>query len=330
MFPLPQRVTFAGEAIPVNRPSVEVRISDWYNYYLARPWIIATWLERAGQIFPIIDEALKQEGLPMDLRYVAVAESYLDPRAYSYAQAAGIWQFIPSTARHYGLTVNNDIDERYDYIAATRAAAEYLRQAHAEIGGSWLLAVASYNLGVNGVINRVERQKSRHFWDMVFPYQTSNYVPRIIAIKLVMQNVAKLGVLPRIREPDLFPITIDTVGKPIFLTDIARFLGMSFRDVWVNNPQVQVPVLPPGKYRFYLPVAVRQKAAALEGYLEGLPYKRITYVSPGGQTVAETAAQLGISAEELAAFNNLMTDTLLVKGEKVSYWVSPQPSTPEN
>lgn len=320
VYPLPAHVTFAGEAIPVNRPSVEVRISDWYNYYLTTPWLIATWLERSRQIFPIIDRTLKADGLPKDLRYVAVAESDLAPRAYSSAAAAGIWQFIPATAKSYGLTINTYVDQRYDYIAATKAAARYFRQAHAQIGGSWLLAVAAYNLGVTGVVQRVDRQKSVNFWNMVFPYQTSNYVPRIIAIKLVMQNAARLGIRARVRLPTLFPIVLRTPSKPIFVTDIARFLGMSFREVWMDNPQIWEPYLVPGRYRFYLPVADKARAARLGAYLNALPYQKVYYASPGGMTVAQTATTLDITSDELATFNNLQPGAVLKKGQKVYYW----------
>lgn len=320
VYPLPKPVTFAGERIPVNRPSVRVRISDWYNYYLTKPWIIARWLERGRQIFPFIDKALKRDGLPEDLRYVAVAESYLQPRAYSSAKAAGIWQFTPGTAKLYGLKINTYVDERYDYLAATNAAAAYFTNAKREIGGSWLLSVAAYNMGVYGVRQRIQRQKSKNFWNMVFPPQTSSYVPRIIAIKLVMQHAAKLGIHPNVRMPPLAPVTIDVQGRPVFLTDVAHYLGLTFRQVWVDNPQIWEPYLPPGSYRLFVPARVSGRAKSLADYLDGIPYQRAYYTSPGGETVAEAATILGMTADELATFNNLPTDYLLKKGKRVFYW----------
>ena len=197
IYSLPREVTFAGENVPLERHDTYSRIMTWYNFYLSKPWQIELWQQRAEMIFPFIEEELQEHGLPMDLKYVAVAESYLNPRAISTAAAGGIWQFTARTASAFGLRMNVFIDERYDYVPATRAALDYFANAREEIGDSWHLVCASFNLGIRGVKDRMERQRSADYWTMVFPPETEDYLPKIIAIKLIMENAAELGFEPR-------------------------------------------------------------------------------------------------------------------------------------
>ena len=154
VYPLPAEVAFAGEQVPLRYADAYSRIRNWYNFFLSKPWQVQEWLDRAQDIFPFVEERLQKREMPLDLKYIAVAESYLYPRAISSAGAAGIWQFTERTGMAFGLRVDDLVDERYDYVPATEATLDYFEQAK-EATGSWILACASFNLGIRGVTDRV-------------------------------------------------------------------------------------------------------------------------------------------------------------------------------
>ena len=321
LYPLPASVTFAGENVPLGESDAYERIWGWYNYFLSRPWVVEVWLQRARSIFPFIDAELRNHRLPLDLRYLAVAESSLDPRATSPSGAGGIWQFMPGTAALYGLRIDRFVDERYDYLLETRAALSYFENARRELGGSWFLVCAAYNLGITAIKDRVERQGSTDYWSMVFPPQTDEYVPKIIAIKLIMENARSLGfAIPTEKADRAVRLTLATVDNPIYLSDIASATGLPFRQVWLLNPQIKGLLLPPGSYDFYLPERFASKRRILNDYLNGLPYERETFVVKKGDTLFSTARALGTTVDELESINDLKGSATLAIGAKLLYW----------
>src|SRR5690606_38766660 len=159
------------------------------------------WMSRAQTYFPMIEKILAEEGVPDELKYLAMVESGLNPRARSWAAANGMWQFISATGRAYGLEVNSWVDERLDPEKATRAAARHLKDLHKMFGGDWQLALAGYNCSparVKRAIARAERRLNRRatFWDIYndIPRETRNYVPMFIAAALVSSNPDAYGV----------------------------------------------------------------------------------------------------------------------------------------
>ncbi len=323
IYSLPQKVTFAAENVPLERNDTYSRIMTWYNFFLSKPWQIELWLQRAEMIFPFIEEKLQEHELPMDLKYIAVAESYLNPRAISTAGAGGIWQFTTRTASAFGLHINTFIDERYDYVLATKAALDYFVKARREIGDSWHLVCASFNLGIRGVKDRMERQKSANYWTMVFPPETEDYLPKIIAIKLIMENANSLGFKPRKAFGKVQRLKLQTIAKPIYLKDLAENINLTFRDIWLLNSHIWKPYLPPGEHYFYLPEELEVKALELSDYLNSLPYNKEIYIVGEGENIDSIAKKLGTTKDELMSFNDLKSSQNLSEGHQLVYWNSP-------
>ena len=319
---LPETVTFAGEPVPIDDPDVYRRVSTWYNFYRSQPWRVSRWLERAALVFPVVEPILETHGIPDDLKYVAVLESGLDPRAIGVDGERGIWQFMPDTADEYGLTRNRFIDERSDVALATEAAAEYFRDAYEEFDESWSLATASFNVGFDGVAQRITRQKERDYWSMVFPPVTEDYLPQAVAAKLLMEDAEGLGIEPEASYPDLRAFPVNLEDKPLYLSDIAEYVGLSFRSIWIANPHIWVPYLEPGDYTIYLPEneAADLDSGELEAFLRDKPYERGSVSADGDKTIAEIAEVLELSAHEFATFNDAAATDTPDEGTELVYW----------
>jgi hypothetical protein len=185
-------VTICGEALPLDRPSVRERLEYEFLTAVNHPAQVELWRRRALRFFPLIESSLKKAGLPDDLKYLAVAESDLRPLIFSPAGAAGIWQFIPSTARHFGLKVNKSEDQRMLPEMLLPVGMRYLSALHANFG-SWALAMAAYNSGEKRVSTALSSQKAGDYYELNLPRETERYVYRITAIKLVMEKAELYG-----------------------------------------------------------------------------------------------------------------------------------------
>ena len=201
--PMPQKASFAGEEVPLKyfdvRESLErelITITHWHGSFL---YI----MQLAGRHRDIVDRVLKEEGLHPDFFYLCVAESSLQP-ATSPANAKGYWQFLSSTGKEYGLEINSQVDERYNWEKSTRAACKYLKKAY-EKYGTWTLAAASYNIGMSNIDSRIGYQSLKNYYDMQLPLETARYIYRAIALKTIMDNPKAYG----------FYIEKDQLYKPI-------------------------------------------------------------------------------------------------------------------
>ena len=184
--PIPEKVTFCGQEVPIDNVFVREAldrelISIMYNH--STTFLI---LKRAERYFPEIEKVLKSQNIPDDIKYLAVAESGL-ANVISPARAEGFWQFVLPTAKEYGLDTLVGWDERYDLEKSTIAACQYLKNKKA-IFNDWPLACAAYNSGETGVKNRMKDQGCDNYWDLYTNTETSRYVYRIIAYKLIMEN----------------------------------------------------------------------------------------------------------------------------------------------
>ncbi len=171
------------------------------------------WFRRCGRFLPYFKAVFTEEGLPEDLAYLAMVESGCNPFAVSRAGAVGIWQFIESTAKNYGLKINFWIDERRDFMASTRAAAKYLKRLY-QIFGDWRIAVASYNAGEGRILRGLKAKNFSDYWKAMmegaFPLETFTYVPQWLAISILAKNPEKYK-LPPIEE---IPLDLDVVEVP--------------------------------------------------------------------------------------------------------------------
>ncbi len=189
---LPREVFFAGERVPLQ-------YADVYESLMRELCVVANWhssvlmiMKLSGRYFPTIEPILAAQGVPDDFKYLAVAESALNPRAISPSRAVGLWQFIEGTGKDYGLRIDGQVDERYHTVRATEAACAFLKKSYAEFG-SWAMAAASYNMGQNGIRRTIKAQRERNFYNLHTNPETSRYLFRIIALKLVLEQPTLYG-----------------------------------------------------------------------------------------------------------------------------------------
>src|SRR5699024_5478766 len=243
--PLPDKMDFAGEPVPLDQPDIRERMDRelLVNAYWQFNGLLI--LNRANKYFPIIERILKDNNLPADFKYLAVAESGLMD-VVSPAGAAGFWQFMPATAKEYGLEVNSYVDERYHLELVTKAAAQYLHKAKDHFG-SWTLAAAAYNAGRNGIGKQIERQKApRNYYDLLLNPETSRYMFRILAFKEIMANPKGYGF--HFNNSDLYhPIPVKKIKVDTSIEDLAEFAkehGINYKILKIHNPWLRDTKLP--------------------------------------------------------------------------------------
>ena len=232
----PPSVDFAGEKTPLNVYDVRERFDRelLVNANLHSSTILI--MKRANRAFPIIEPILAKYNVPDDFKYLAVIESALT-NAVSPSGAKGFWQFLPDTAREKGLEVNDIVDERYHLEKSTEAACKYLLSAKEKFG-SWTLAAASYNGGMNGVGKKIEEQMVGNYYDLLLTDETSRYVFRILALKEIMQNPSQYGF--DISKQDLYEnLPTKKVEVDSSITDLAQFAktqGVNYKILKLHNP----------------------------------------------------------------------------------------------
>ena len=254
---LPDTMSFAGEKVPLSTYYVHEGLDLEVITNMYRHSSTMLYFKRANRYFPIIEPILKKNGIPSDFKYLCVIESGLT-NATSPAKAQGFWQFIPSTGANYGLTVNDEIDMRNNLIASTEAACKYIRSLYNKFH-SWTAAAAAYNCGENGLARRISKQSTDNYYDLWLNSETSRYVYRILALKLIMQNPQKYGF--HLRQCDLYP-PIPTraatlSGQNVDLYEFARTNGTSYKMLRMLNPWIQTDVLKNKsnqKYMVQLPI----------------------------------------------------------------------------
>lgn len=255
--PMPSDLTFAGEAVPLNDFEVRERVDRelMVNTY----WHSSTirMIKLSHRYFPTIEKILAEQNMPDDLKYLALAESGLT-NATSSAGAKGFWQFLKATAIQYGLEVNGEVDERYHYEKATVAACKYFRKAHSKFG-DYTMAAASYNMGMNGLKNQVERQKNDYYYDLLLNTETKRYVPRILAIKAIVSNPTAYGF--NIDDSEKYP-PVDQyreilVDKTIpNLADFAIEQGINYKILKFYNPWLRDNKLTVLKNRYKIKIPI--------------------------------------------------------------------------
>ena len=232
----PSAMDFCGEKTPLHVSDVKERFDRELivNSNLHASTLII--LKRANREFPIIEPILKKYGVPDDFKYLAVAESALI-NATSSAGAKGFWQFMPATAKEYGMEVTDEVDERYHLIKSTEAACQYLVNAKNKMG-SWTLAAASYNGGLAGVNRQITSQGETNYYDLLLTEETHRYVFRILALKEIMQNPILYGYT--FRKDELYnSVPTKQVEVDSSIPDLAAFAkeqGINYKILKVHNP----------------------------------------------------------------------------------------------
>ncbi len=235
----PRTISFANEKVPLDKYYVQERFDRelLVNTFWHSNTILV--LKRSKKYFSIIEPILRKNGIPDDFKYLAVIESGLI-HVKSPAGAEGLWQFMPQTAREYGLEVNGDVDERLHLIKSTQSAAAYLKDAY-EVFGNWTLAAASYNAGKQRIQSAMNNQKAESYYDLFLSEETSRYIYRLFATKLIFESPETYGFAINDEQAYTFPdVKLVRISKSnINWVDFALSHNISYSDLRELNPWIK-------------------------------------------------------------------------------------------
>ncbi len=291
-------------------------VAKQLRWYQNNPSYLATVFERAEPFIFDVVEQLESAGLPLELALLPVLESTYDPLAYSNSHAVGLWQFIPSTARAFGLERNDRYEGRRDSVAATAAAVRFLTYLHGQFDGAWLLALAAYNSGEGNVrravANNLAAGGDGQFWALQLPRETRNYVPQLLALSELVATPERYAVeLPELPNRPFF--TAVAVNSPIDLA-IAQRVSNTDPELFTRlNAAFRRSVTPADGATILLPAA---NAAALKAFLATTPptlwapYREVLVA--WGDTLSELAERHNSTVAELKAANRLSSNRLRV------------------
>lgn len=300
--------------------------------------------------FPMIEDIFDSYGLPAELRYMAVIESALNPNAVSRAGATGIWQFLSSTGRMYGLTINSVVDERRDPVKSTHAAARYLKDMY-DIFGDWVLVIAAYNCGPGNVTKAIARSGNRKdYWEIYYrlPRETRGYIPQFVAATYAINYYREHNISPL---PLNIPVATDTImiNKDIHLLQISEVMGIPFEELRYLNPQYRTGLIPGSSKAWPLTLPVSHlsdfinRADSIRSYKAGIYLNRTTTANPvssfnapasvAGKTkiyyTVKDGDNLGYIAEwyrvglsDLRYWNDIYGNTIRV-GQRIAVFVNP-------
>jgi len=293
------------------------RVRVHRTWYVKHPEYIKRVSERARRYAWHIQQELHKRDMPSEIALLPIVESAYDPFAYSHGRAAGLWQFIPSTGKRYGLKQDWWYDGRRDVVDSTRAALDYLQHLHERFKGDWLLALAAYNSGEGTVIKAQRRNrkqgKGTGFWELDLPRETRAYVPKLIALKQLVSTPGKYGVkLTPIANRPHFEIV--NTSAQIDLAIAADLADMELDSLYRLNPGFNQWATPPkGPHRLLVPSesaeAFRQSIAQLP------PEKRVTWIRhkvSSHETLSHIAKRYHTTVTALQTANNLNTTSIRV------------------
>lgn len=283
-------------------------------------------VKRSGKYREAMVKALKEAGMPEELSWLPLVESWFKVAALSPARALGLWQFIPSTGYRYGLKRDTWVDERLNPEKATKAAIAYLKDLH-QMFGDWTTVLAAYNCGEGNVLRVIRQQKINYldnFWDLYgrLPNETARYVPRFLATLHIMQDPEKYGFsFKNLESPSLYENT--NIEKQVQLKTLAAVMGVTFEELYALNPELRRQATPPAKYSLNVPVGTGN---ILLSKLETLPswapqkneYNDYTfYTVRRGDTLSRIAAKYRTSVDAIVKANKISRRRTLNIGQKL-------------
>ncbi|MBM4358595.1 MAG: transglycosylase SLT domain-containing protein [Deltaproteobacteria bacterium] len=335
---LPNAAPIGGEATAVPRPELawatalekpdfpvrlDASVVRYLTYYKENPKgrnLLAGWIRKSGRYGAPVRKLLRDRGLPQDLMWLALVESGFDPTIHSHAGAAGLWQFVPSTARIYGLTVTRRVDERLDPERSTVAALNHLEDLHTRFG-SWELAFAAYNMGYGGLLAAIRKFNTNDYWELRrleagLPYETALYVPKIASIAIAARNCKVFGCDKiELDDPEPFGeqgVEAAIVAPGVTLEEVAEAVGVRVAHLAALNPHLLGSRLPPIDHtldgRRGWTVHVPRGRGALARSLapkENPPHQLSTYTVRWGEPTEHVAARHGTTAGHLEQLNEL-------------------------
>ena len=307
---LDTHLEFCGEKVPIENQEVRERFEkDMLLSLWDRPQVIL-WLKRANRYLPIIENALKEAGLPNDLKYVALAESALRPHVGSRKGAVGYWQFTAATARKFGLKVNRYVDERRNIVTATAAAIRYFQKLYLDYG-SWTLAAASYNMGEGGLTAEILEQGIKDYYALYLPLETQRYLFRILSVKLILTDPETYGF--KLKQTELYPprkfdsIQVRCADEvPIRL--VAQAANTYFKVIKDLNPHIRGHYLSEGTHTILIPegasTGFQNRFQNLEVEYQAARKEQI-YIVKEGDNLSLIADRFGVPLAALIIWNRI-------------------------
>jgi len=308
------------------------------RYYLGKKFdFVRTLKSRSEFYFPLFEAALDRHGLPMELKYIPIIESGLNPRAKSPAGATGLWQFMHATGKMQGLEITSYIDQRMDPYLSTDAACRYFKRLY-KLFGNWELAIAAYNAGPGNITRAIRNSGGKtNFWDLrpYLPKETSNYIPSFISAVYVLNYSGTHGV--KQMDPLINFFEIDTIQaeKGIDLLDIAYLLSIDSSLIKNLNPQYKYHYVPPPKnkipYKFLVPKVAMHKFSSFSDSLysmTSLRLKKSPLPTPGksasgklhivksGDTLSQIAEKYSLKLIDIKRWNRLKSTKIRI-GQKL-------------
>jgi membrane-bound lytic murein transglycosylase D len=272
---------------------------DFFTY--RKPSFTKSMLERKNYFFPIFEENLQKYGIPDEIKYLSLIESGLNPKAYSYAGAAGLWQFMPKTGRiDFGLRIDKHIDERYHVQKSTEAACKYMRQLF-RIFGDWELVLAAYNTGPGNVKRAIRKAGGGGFWE-IYPYlhkQTRSYVPQYVAMVYMMHYAADHNIFPENHAviPPSSPVMVSNYVNLITLASLSNIPVAELKEV---NPHILTGELP----------------ETTKDFLLSIPDSYYAYFDENKQFILDSASKRKASKTKIKVEQAPSEDTLLITEKK--------------
>ncbi|MDA0314396.1 MAG: LysM peptidoglycan-binding domain-containing protein [Bacteroidetes bacterium] len=331
------------------------RVFSFIQYFTVRNRdYIKMVLARKEQYFPMYEETMKGQGMPVEIQHLSIIESGLDPKIKSRVGAMGLWQFMPATGREYGMQVNPDIDDRMDPEKSTEAAAKYLKVLY-KMFGDWEVALAAYNCGPGNVQKAIRKSGGKNtFWGIYnfLPKETRNYVPQFQAMLYILNHLEEHNL--RLEEPS-YPLEYEYVNfdRALHLERLASLSDICLNDLEKLNPSINKGYVPesnrsmsirvPKTKAFFIkenlawlgdsigkssPIILDQKTISTAQNTSGPTSTRIIYKVRSGDTLGKIASRHGISLEKLKEWNKLKS-TVIQTGQVLYIFAKGQAATTE-
>lgn len=283
---------------------------------------VILWLKRSSRYLPHIEQMLEKNGMPEDLKYVAIAESALRPHAGSRKGAIGFWQFMAGTGKKYGLVVDRYIDERRNLFASTEAAIRYFKKLYEKFN-SWTLAAAAYNMGEQGLMAEILEQDTDNYYHLYLPLETQRYIFRILSVKLIFSDPKKYGFL--LTEEDYYPpLVFDQIQvdcfKAVPIRLIARAAKTSFKMIKDLNPEIRGHYLTRGTHAILIPKGMSEGfQSRFRQYAKefAAAQKERVYIVKKGDNLSSIAERFEIPLQALLIWNRLNLNSPIHPGDRL-------------